>query len=200
MKWYLTPANREFDGWNKAAMQKLIGLNISLPSAEPNAAILYDDFSILPLSDERPSLGEFQIITGRSVSVGEGSAEAVYTVGDMSVEAAQTKRMKVINETCDTLMKSIGASYPDSEIATWDQQKIEAERYTADNNASTPLIDALASARGIAKPELVTRILAKAEAYAVATGTLIGTRQAIEDVVMADNATLEDIEGAVWPT
>lgn len=51
----------------------------------------------------------------------------------------------------------------------------------------------IAAARGIDEQELIRRILAKAEAFAVLSGTIIGQRQALEDQVRAGEL------GVVWP-
>ena len=47
------------------------------------------------------------------------------------------------------------------------------------------MVSALAAARGLDEQELIRRILAKAEAFAVLSGTIIGQRQALEDQVRA---------------
>ena len=66
--------------------------------------------------------------------------------------------------------------------------------YAADPTASTPLLSALAQARGISLPDLVERVLAKADAFAVASGFIIGQRQALEDRLDACT-TLEEVQG-----
>ena len=66
--------------------------------------------------------------------------------------------------------------------------------YAADPTASTPLLSALAEARGISLPDLVERVLAKADAFAVASGSIIGQRQALEDRLDACT-TLEEVQG-----
>ena len=66
--------------------------------------------------------------------------------------------------------------------------------YAADPTASTPLLSALAQARGISLPDLVERVLAKADAFAVASGSIIGQRQALEDRLDACT-TLEEVQG-----
>ena len=68
-----------------------------------------------------------------------------------------------------------------NELLTFDKQEAEARAWTADQSADTPLVDALALGRGMDKAELVSRILAKADAFAVATGYLTGLRQKYED-------------------
>ena len=85
-------------------------------------------------------------------------------------------------------------TYPDREIRTFDKQESEARAYAADATASTPLLSALAQARGIPLSELVERVLAKADAFAVASGSIIGQRQALEDRLDACT-TLEEVQG-----
>ena len=48
--------------------------------------------------------------------------------------------------------------------------------------------------RGISLPDLVERVLAKADAFAVASGSIIGQRQALEDRLDACT-TLEEVQG-----
>lgn len=74
------------------------------------------------------------------------------------------------------------------------QAGIRGRAYAADATASTPLLSALAQARGIPLSELVERVLAKADAFAVASGSIIGQRQALEDRLDACT-TLEEVQG-----
>ncbi len=71
----------------------------------------------------------------------------------------------------------------DTERETWERQKIEADAYFLDVNASTPFLDALSAARGITKAEVVTKILDKAELYALAVGNLLGDQYKHEDAL-----------------
>lgn len=95
----------------------------------------------------------------------------------------QTKAVKLseINAAADRAIATLTATYPDREISTFDKQESEARAYAADPAASTLLLSALAQARGIPLDELVRRVLAKADAFAVASGSIIGQRQALED-------------------
>ena len=72
--------------------------------------------------------------------------------------------------------------------------KASSGLYAADPTASTPLLSALAEARGISLPDLVERVLAKADAFAVASGSIIGQRQALEDR-LDSCTTLEEVQG-----
>lgn len=94
-------------------------------------------------------------------------------------------KLQDVNGKCDEMMRSIEASYPESEVKTWTKQEEEAKAYLADNQVATPLIDALVANRGLDKAELITRILAKAQAFAVVAGTIVGVRQAHEDALHA---------------
>ena len=66
----------------------------------------------------------------------------------------------------------------------------------ADNSFPTPFIDALAAGRQMDKAELVSRIIAKADAFALASGSLTGQRQRYEDMLDAAS-TAEDVAAIV---
>lgn len=118
----------------------------------------------------------------------------------MDRPAAIAAALAQINTSFETAMQAVRAEYPESEVLSWSKQEAEANAWQADAGATTPLLDALAAARGIAKAELAGRILGKAAAYAVATGQLIGRRQALEDALQAlpEDATLEQIQAIAW--
>lgn len=100
-------------------------------------------------------------------------------------------------------MQSIAAGYPPSERESWPVQTSEAYALLADAQASTPWIDAAATARGLDRVELANRIAAKDSQYRVISGTLSGVRQRIEDQIDAagdDQAALQAIDVTQgWP-
>lgn len=112
----------------------------------------------------------------------------------VTFETVKAVRLSEINTAADRAISTLTATYPDREIATFDKQESEARAYAADATASTPLLSALAQARGIPLPDLVERVLAKADAFAVASGSIIGQRQALEDRLDACT-TLEEVQG-----
>lgn len=111
-----------------------------------------------------------------------------------TLEEVKTAKLSEINAAADRAIATLTATYPDREISTFDKQESEARAYAADPTASTPLLSALAQARGVPLDELVRRVLAKADAFAVASGSIIGQRQALEDRLDACT-TLEDVQG-----
>lgn len=83
--------------------------------------------------------------------------------------------------TYENQVAQLTSGVPQSEIATWAKQELEARGYVVDNTFPTPLIDSLCSARGVDKDYLVSKIIEKADLYASAIGQLTGLRQKQED-------------------
>ena len=120
--------------------------------------------------------------------------EGPYVPPVPTLEQTKAAKLSEINKAADAAIATLTATYPDRELATFDKQEAEARAYAADPTASTPLLSALAEARGISLPDLVERVLAKADAFAVASGSIIGQRQALEDRLDACT-TLEEVQG-----
>lgn len=113
-----------------------------------------------------------------------------------TIDELRSAKLSEINSLYNTATSSLVSTYPSTELLTFDKQEQEARAWLADNSVSTPLIDALALGRGIDKSELVRRIIAKADAFALATGYLTGQRQRYEDLLDAA-ATAEEVEAIV---
>ena len=107
------------------------------------------------------------------------------------LKAAQIQK---INANFTDAMNALTGSYPVNEILSWHKQEAEARAYALNITAVTPLIDALSVARGVAKNDLVGRIIAKSNAFAAISGGLIGKRQALEGAVEALPTTASDTQ------
>lgn len=103
----------------------------------------------------------------------------------LSIEELKASKLLEINSVYNVSTSNLVSTYPDMEVLTFDKQEQEARAWQIDNSASTPLIDALVLGRGIDKAELVRRIIAKADTFALATGYLTGQRQRYEDMLAA---------------
>lgn len=99
----------------------------------------------------------------------------------LTLEEAKAYKLQEINMACDTILGQLTNTYPEQETATFYKQEQEARAYIADPTSPTPLLSALAQGRGIELVDLVQRVLAKADAFAVASGSIIGQRQGFED-------------------
>lgn len=109
---------------------------------------------------------------------------------------AKSTKLSEINTVTDASIAVLTETYPDREIATFDKQESEARAYVADPMSSTPFLSALAVARGIPLSDLVRRVITKADDFAVASGSIIGQRQALEDRLDACT-TVEEVEAIV---
>ena len=87
---------------------------------------------------------------------------------------------------------------PQFEKDTWAIQGQEAKAWAADNHALTPVLDGIASARGVPAQILKQKALEKTLAFEALTATVVGTRQAIETRInkAKDIDELEAIEFA----
>lgn len=124
--------------------------------------------------------------------------EVEFDAGDEAkLEAVKAAKRAEINAACDIAVASLAASYPEREVQSWPQQVKEAEALAADPQAQAPLLAAIAEARSLPLAELASRVLGKMNAYAAASGALIGRRQAAEDLIdLASSA--EDVASVAW--
>ena len=170
------------------------------PSLTPGVDTLPEDVVEVDVQTNRPALRWDQktFITGVE-KVGDNylatysAAVDKYDTPEAKLKAITTnKKMEVdSNERLFAYKsKELVAEYSDGEIRSWDQQRAEATAYAADNTASTPLLSAIATARGITVSELATKVLANAAAYETAYGTLLGKYQKNKDTLASIN--LED--------
>ena len=113
-----------------------------------------------------------------------------------SLEEVKAARLAEVNAAYDEAVSALVATYPDAELLTFDKQEAEARAWTVDHNAETPLVDMLAAGRQMDKAGLVSRIIAKADAFALAVGYLTGQRQRYEDMLAAAQ-TAEEVAAVV---
>lgn len=124
--------------------------------------------------------------------------EDILEASDAAIlNAAKAAKLTEINAECQKAVAALAADYPDSEVQSWPQQVKEAMALSADPQANAPLLTAIATARGLPVAELASRVLGKMNAYAGASGALIGRRQAAEDLIDVA-ATPEDVAGIAW--
>lgn len=113
-----------------------------------------------------------------------------------SLEGAKQKRLSEINAAFERQISAIMTGCPRSEVLSWDKQESEARALVQDASAITPLLSALAAARGLDKSELAQRVIAKADLFAETAGGLLGKRQALEDRLsaMTDEAEIRTVK------
>lgn len=141
------------------------------------------------ISGESPS----QIITP-----GEDGHPVLSSRPKPSIDDSARQAIDRINSGYQAEMGKILNDYPQAETLTFDKQEREARQWQMDNSVATPYIDAMLAERPLDKAELVGRILAKADAFTMASGLATGKRQRLEDDVKAalaaeDRSALEAI-------
>jgi hypothetical protein len=147
-----------------------------LGEAFPADAIEIDDAQYHSLLSGQMGGGVAHV--GTSVALVDPTASA-------SLDDLKSRKRAEINAAFAASIADLKANYPADEIQSWFKQEAEARAYEADNNASTPLLSAMANARGITVADLAARVVTNADAYSVAAGALIGKRQKYEDSIEA---------------
>lgn len=110
-----------------------------------------------------------------------------------TLEEAKAAKLVEINMACQRALEALTPTYPERELTTFDKQEQEARAWLKDDTSPTPFLSALAAGRGIELSVLVDKVIAKADAFAVASGFIIGQRQALEDRLDACE-TAEEVE------
>ncbi len=151
----------------------------------------YDDIVALGMK------GFENIVSPANTVIGDDGAITFTPPEPHKLDELKAIKLNEINILYQQSIATLTPTYPDDERLTFDKQEQEARAWLADNSTSTPFIDALAAGRQMNKAELVGRIIAKADAFAIASGLLTGQRQRYED--MLDAASTADAVAAIVP-
>ena len=100
-----------------------------------------------------------------------------------SVEKA--KKFAEINIDFQHHIDSLTAGWPEGEIKTWNKQEAEALALQSNPQAATPTLSMIALQRGIAVPDLASRVLRDAAAFSQASGYYVGLRHKARQLVQA---------------
>ena len=117
-----------------------------------------------------------------------------YPVGPelLTLEELKAAKLAQINEGCQSALAALTPTYPEKELLTFERQEREARALLAGDGSDVAHITAIASGRGIPVEELARKIVAKTNAFSLASGLLIGRRQKWEDM-LKDAKTKEDV-------
>lgn len=142
--------------------------------------------------------GQPQEIPACSLDLTEYLGELSYPAAEaQKLEAAKAAKLVELNAGCEQALSALTSSYPPGELQSWPQQVQEAALLALAPPGPAPLLTAIAEARSLTLEDLAQRVRQKAEGYAVVSGSIIGRRQASEDLLgLAE--TLEDVAAIVW--
>jgi hypothetical protein len=107
-------------------------------------------------------------------------------------KALRQKKSEILAQY-NASVAQLTAGYDSQEIASWPQQAEEAKARNANPNAETPLVAAIAQARGMDLSEMVARVLQKESAFKPIFGTILGTKQA-RLAALESAETIEEIQ------
>lgn len=91
----------------------------------------------------------------------------------------------ILDEVYDKRVLELNIGVSALEYSSWEQQRVEAEDWTADNTAPTPLLSSLASARGITLAEMVQKVLDAVSDYNTKVAVLLASKQGVEAEIKA---------------
>ena len=103
----------------------------------------------------------------------------------LSIEDEQRIAEQQIRRKYAKMMEEVVKPYHQSERETWFTQLEEAELWSADNSANTPMLSAMATARGITLELMVAKVLENNALFRLAVGQILGYQQAEIDALYA---------------
>lgn len=119
----------------------------------------------------------------------EDSKTKYVKYGEPIVETLKAIKLSNVLFIYQDKINSIMSRYNEYELDSFADQREEWKKYTADATALTPIVDAMATARGISKEEL----MAKIGANVIGIATIQGQQNALEDAIK-NCTTLEELE------
>lgn len=160
--------------------------------------LLPAEYFYLEVADSK-EMGEYLFSDGRAVlstDVPPPSVDYILQNGkwvlpenhtEMILSAAKKQKLKDLNNSAQAFIDTnSGANLvPDFEFASWSIQASEAKAWQLDKNASTTVLDGIATARGIPADTLKAAALRKTLAYEQLAAHVAGQRQALQSKIEA---------------
>lgn len=174
---------------------------IEPPTSEPGKVVVWKGASWAQVEDNRGTKywlpgDTWQTEPREMEELGPLPEGALLEKPEKPFSQLKIEKLSEINALYQQAIATLTPTYPNDERLTFDKQEQEARGWLADNSFPTPFVDALAAGRQMDKAELVSRIIAKADAFAIASGSLTGQRQRYEDLLDAAE-TAEEVEAIV---
>jgi len=101
---------------------------------------------------------------------------------NVTLTFAEQKQAKIkqLHDKYQKMYDAYLAQYPKREVESFAVKQAEAIAYNLDNNAPTPVIDALIKTSGVTKANYVASVLAKVTALAAQEGQMVKIRDSIK--------------------
>lgn len=110
-----------------------------------------------------------------------------------TLDEAKNSKLSAIKADYESSVKAMTGDTDPAEMASWTKQEAEARSWIADNAVVTPIIDNLIIGRamGESKVDLVTKIIAKVDMYAVAYAQVLGAYHSKQKAVQVATTIIE---------
>jgi hypothetical protein len=125
-----------------------------------------------------------------------------WTTPDRDLADVQAETRAAVRQEAESRLRPLLDEYNEPERLSWERQLEQARAFEADNTAKTPLMDALATQRGLTRDQMADRIIGAADTFESQAGAILGLQQAAEDAAKAAT-TAEDAYKARnvnWPS
>lgn len=173
--------------------------SVKVARAEPPRQQDLDDWGAFELQPDAAPIGDI-VQALQTASESGGLWYRDYSVRAFTTEELTAYRkngLQQINSHMDQLVNNLADYYPPYERDTWPQQESEARAHDADPVASTPVMDAIMTERGLTdRAAFAANVIAKADAYRTLAASYAGKRQAYRDQINAAT-TKADIDAIV---
>lgn len=98
---------------------------------------------------------------------------------------------KILDDVYDKRLLEVKLNVSELEYKTWGIQLSEAQTYSINDNAPTPMLSALAQVRGITLSEMVNKVLSANSSYTIKIAELLAKKQVIEKEIKDCVSTAE---------
>lgn len=129
----------------------------------------------------QPGIIGMVLLTNIIPEIGDIYNEGIFDKPVIPIE----KKQKEIRTRYAAQMAAVASPYQLEERETWFTQLKEADEWLADNTTVTPMLTAMAEARGISVADLVAKIKVNDGLFRQAIGELLGAQQAELDGLAA---------------
>lgn len=144
-------------------------------------------------TEPRPS--EHHAWNGKAWTIPTDTAKRI---AQQAFQAALSAKITQLNAAAQEFIAHAAGTdkIPEFEVQSWALQAIEAKAWAADPNADTPVLNEIATARGILTDTLKAAALRKTLAYEKLTAHVVGQRQALQTSIETAK-TLDDLNAIV---
>lgn len=134
---------------------------------------------------------------GKRITVDENGYPVAIDPPPLSLAKLKSLKIAEIEQAADAAIAPITSAYPIAERDTWPIQEAEAVAWTANSTAATPMLNAIATARGQNLTDVAANVLTKAAAFKALAGATFGKRKAKRDLIDAATTPAE-LSAITW--